>query len=108
MLFVIALLLTSAYEIWASLHVEYINSLTPERCGNAFKCINFNHNIEIDIFSIQVDIALEWIPKDIVDDNSEMIQVMAWISIHRVFGRHTVLLGLNAIGEMLQAKHKYP
>ena len=44
-----------------------INSLPSERCGGDFKCVNFKHNLCIDILSIQVNITLEWMPEELVD-----------------------------------------
>ena len=39
---------------------EDVNSLSPGRCGCAdFKCVNFKHNLEICVLSIQVSITLE-------------------------------------------------
>ena len=31
-----------------------------------FKCLSANHNFGIDILSIQVGIALKWMPEDLV------------------------------------------
>ena len=32
-------------------------------------CVNFKHNFGIDVFSIQINITMEWVPEDIVDGN---------------------------------------
>ena len=48
------------------------------RCDCGLECINLKHNFEIDILSFQVKISLEWIPEDLTDDKSTLVQVMAW------------------------------
>ena len=35
-----------------------INSLFPGRCGCDFECVNFKHNLGIDVLSIQLNITL--------------------------------------------------
>ena len=47
-------------------------------CGCGFKCVNLKHNLGIDILSVQLNITLEWIPEDLVDVKSTLVQVMAW------------------------------
>ena len=47
----------------------------PGRCGSNFQCINIEHNLEIDIMTIQVNITLDcyWMSEDPVDDNSILV-----------------------------------
>ena len=46
-----------------------LNSLGPGICGFDFKCVNFKHNMGIDIRGIQININLEWMPEDLLDGN---------------------------------------
>ena len=40
--------------------------------------VHFKHNLVIDIFRIQENIILEWIPEElIIDDKSTLVPVMA-------------------------------
>ena len=41
-----------------------------------FKYANFKHNLGIDIFNIQENITLEWMPEDLVDGQPRLVQVM--------------------------------
>ena len=50
----------------------------PERCDCDFKCVNFKYNLGIDKSSIQANITLEWMPEDLADGKSSLVQVMAW------------------------------
>ena len=51
--------------LWAKMS---FNSLLTRWCGSDFKRVNFKHNMETDILSIQVHIVLKWIPEDLVDN----------------------------------------
>ena len=55
-----------------------INSLSPEKCGCDFKCVNYKHNLGIDILSIEINITLKWKTKDLVEGKPTFVQVMAW------------------------------
>ena len=44
------------------------NSLSLGRCGRDSSCVNFKHNLQIDILCIQINITLEWMPDDFFDD----------------------------------------
>ena len=56
-----------------------LNSLSLWRGGCDFKCVNFNHNLEIDILQIQVNVTLEWMTGELgVDCKSTLGQIMAW------------------------------
>ena len=48
----------------------------PGKCGG-FKCLTFKHSLGVDILTIQVSIAFEWIPDDFVDAKSILVQVVA-------------------------------
>ena len=51
------------------------NQLAPRRCG-VLSSVNFKHNWEIDILSIQVNFILEWKAKDLF--GSRLVHIIAW------------------------------
>ena len=55
-----------------------INSLAPGRPGCHFKTAIFNIVLLIAIFISSKDNALRWMPRDLTDDKSTLVQVMAW------------------------------
>ena len=55
-----------------------IDSLSPRICGCHFKCVNFKHNLGVDILSVQVKSIMEWGTEDLADGKSTLVQVMAW------------------------------
>ena len=55
-----------------------INSLAPGRPRCHFKTANFNLVLLIGIFTSSKDNALRWMPMDLTDDKSTLVQVMAW------------------------------
>ena len=55
-----------------------VNSLTLCRCGCNIKLVIFKFMSRIDILSISCDIELSWMPQDLTDDQSILVQVMAW------------------------------
>ena len=55
-----------------------IELVVPRRRESDFKCVNFKHKLEIDIFIIQVNVSLELMPEDHIDGKSTLVQVMAW------------------------------
>ena len=68
-------------EMGPWLHCEThseINSLAPRRPGCHFKTAIFNLVQSIGIFTSSNDNALRWMPRDLTDDNSTLVQVMAW------------------------------
>ena len=56
----------------------FFNSLAPGRPGCHFKTAIFNLVILIVIFTSSKDNALRWMPRDLTDDKSRLVQVMAW------------------------------
>ena len=54
------------------------NSLAPERFGCDFKNLIFNLILLIGILRSLYDDALRWMPRNITDDKSTLVQVMAW------------------------------
>ena len=59
-------------------HISFINSLAPGRPGCDFKTAIFNLVLLIGIFTSSEDNALRWMPRDLTDDKSTLVQVMAW------------------------------
>ena len=55
-----------------------INSLAPGRPGCHFKTAIFNLVLVIGIFTSSNDNALRWMPWDLTDDKSTLVQVMTW------------------------------
>ena len=56
----------------------YINSLGPGKFEWNFKYVIFKLILVIDGWRISCDIALIWMPLDFTDDQSALVQVMAW------------------------------
>ena len=62
-------------------HIRGVNSLPHGKCGCDFKCVIFKPLLVSDIVSISSEIAIRWMPHewhDLTDDNSTLVQVMAW------------------------------
>ena len=55
-----------------------LNSLAPGRPRCHFKTAIFNLLLLIGIFTSSKDNALRWMPRDLTDDKSTLVQVMAW------------------------------
>ena len=58
--------------------IACINSLAPRRPRCQFKTAIFNLVLLIGIFISSEDNALSWMPRDLTDDKSTLVQVMAW------------------------------
>ena len=54
------------------------NSLAPERFEQNFRQVIFNLISVTDGWGISCKIALRWMPLDLPDDKSTLVQVMAW------------------------------
>ena len=57
---------------------QCIDSLAPGRPGCHFKTAIFNLVLLIAIFTSSKDNALRLMPRDLTDDKSTLVQVMAW------------------------------
>ena len=57
---------------------QCVNSLAPGRSGCDSKNGTFNLVLLIGIFRSSHDNALRWMPQDLTDDKSTLVQVMAW------------------------------
>ena len=62
--------------IWSSKRL--VNSLAPGRPRCHFKTAIFNFILLIGIFTSSKYNALRWMPRDLTDDKSTLVQVMAW------------------------------
>ena len=56
----------------------WINSLAPGKSWCDFKNVIFNLALLIGIFKSSYDNVLRWMPQDLTDDKSTLVQVMAW------------------------------
>ena len=57
---------------------HFFNSLASGRPGCHFKTAIFNLVLLIGIFTLSNHNALRWVPRDLTDDKSTLVQVMAW------------------------------
>ena len=57
---------------------QWVNSLAPGRPRCHFKTAIFNLVLLTGIFTLSKDNVLRWMPRDLTDDNSTLVQVMAW------------------------------
>ena len=55
-----------------------LNSLFPGRCGSDSKCGIFKHVLVADILTVSCGNALRWISQYIMDDESTLVQFVAW------------------------------
>ena len=70
--------LTPWWQLQQGSHLGAINSLDPGRPGCHFKTPIFNLVLLIGILTSSNDNALGWMPRDLTDDKSTLVQVMAW------------------------------
>ena len=57
---------------------RWLNSLAPGRSECDSKNVIFNLVLVIGIFRSSHDNALRWMPQDLTDDKSTLVQLMAW------------------------------
>ena len=55
----------------------FVNSLAPGRCGCNFESAIFEHMSRVKFISTFSKIVLRWMPQNICDDKSTLVQVMA-------------------------------
>ena len=55
-----------------------VNPLAHERCWSNFTSASFKIILQIDILSTPSDIGLSWVPLNLTDGKSTLVQVMAW------------------------------
>ena len=54
------------------------NSLAPGKCGNDFTRVFLKLILQSDILITSCEVGLRWVPQDLTDDQSTLVQVMAW------------------------------
>ena len=54
-----------------------LNLFNHSMCRRCFNCLNFKDSFGIDIMSIPVNIAMEWMPSNLVDGGPALVRVMA-------------------------------
>ena len=60
------------------LGTNVFNSLAPGRFEQSFRSVIFKLISVTDGWGISSKIALKWMPQDLTDDKSTLVQVMAW------------------------------
>ena len=65
-------------SLFLIIYISLFNSLAPGRSECDSKNVIFNLVLLIGIFRSSHDNALRWIPQDLIDDKSTLVQVMAW------------------------------
>ena len=85
------------------IHTIYINSLAPVRSGYDSKNGINNLVLLIGIFRSSHDNALQWMPLDLIDDKSTLVQVMAWCQCCPDLCHHMASIGHI---ELLIAPHR--
>ena len=60
------------------IHTSFINSLAPGKFEWNFRHVIFKQILVIEGWGISCEIALIWMSLDIADDQSTLVQVMAW------------------------------
>ena len=55
-----------------------MDSLASGRWGYNLKSIIFKHISRIDVLSISCEIAFRWMPQELTDNMSTLVQVIAW------------------------------
>ena len=58
--------------------VYELNSLSAGRCISNFENIISDHTLQINFMSISCEIALRWIPANLTNGKSTLVQVIAW------------------------------
>ena len=56
----------------------WVNSLAPERFQRNFRKVNFQLILVIDGWSVSCKVVLKWMPVDLTDGKSTLVQDMAW------------------------------
>ena len=59
------------------LGVNVVDSLSSEKCECDSKCVNFKHNLGIDILSVEINITQEWMLQYLIYGKSAMVQIKA-------------------------------
>ena len=81
---------------------EWVNPLAHERCWSNFTSASFKIILQIDILSAPSDIGLSWVPENLTDGKSTLVQVMAglhWWSVNIGSGNGLVPSGNKPLPE---------
>ena len=65
---------------------QWVNSLAPWRCGCNLKSVIFKFIIQNSSLGIGSEIALKWMPQNLIIDKSTLVQVMVWC--HQATSHH--------------------
>ena len=65
-------------QTFTTLLISTFNSLAPGKFAGNFKQVIFKQILVIDSWGISCEIALIWMSLDFIDDQSTLVQVMAW------------------------------
>ena len=57
---------------------QWVNSLAPGRFYQSFSLVVFKFILAIDGWDISHEISSKWMSLDLTDDNSTLVQLMAW------------------------------
>ena len=57
---------------------DYLNSLAPGKFAWNFRKVIFKQILMVDVWGISCETALIWMSLDFTDDQSTLVQVMAW------------------------------
>ena len=66
------------YNGWCYIGSNNVNSLAPGRFQFNFRKVIFKLTLVNGGWGISYEIALRWMPQDLTDDKSTLVQVMAW------------------------------
>ena len=66
------------YRTWIKTTWNFIILLAPWRCGNKYKTICFKLNIQNSSMGTCNEICLRWMPQNLTNEKSTLIQVLAW------------------------------
>ena len=84
----------------SALHMmeRHFNWLAPGRSYYEFKKVIFNLALLIGIFKSSYDNVLRWLPQDLTDDKSTLVQVMVWC--RQCWPRSPTPYGVTRINEL--------
>ena len=74
----IPLVFFGSVKLLSFLKLSDFNSLAPGRCGCNLELVISKLMSRIDILRISWEIGPRWTPQDLTDDQSTLVQVMAW------------------------------
>ena len=91
-------------KFWPTLWIlPKFNSIAPGRCGCNFDCMISKQSLVTDTQIVSSETALKWMPQDITDDESTLVQLMAWRHHNRVMTSQLIIPVTNK--ENIKALH---